>query len=153
MLSLLDNLLRQVLMDGVSGLREAPVGQPATAVTESQLGFGPPDNQWRSSVKQLQRNALNVYLMDLRENRKLRSKERLRSVENRVVYEDPAPARTYVHYLVSARSRAEQIIPQVEPVPDEHALLFEAVLIKNAPLNPSRAYPAALTGPVCKPPL
>jgi hypothetical protein len=80
----------------------------------------------------------------LRENRKLRSNERGRSVENGVVYEDPAPARMDCHYLVSAWSRTEQITPQVEPVLDEHALLYEAaaVLIKNAPLNPSRVYPS-----------
>jgi hypothetical protein len=140
MLKLLDNLLRQILMDGVSGLREIPMNQPSAPVTESQVGFGPPDNQWRLD---LQRNALNVYLVDLRENRKLRSNERLRSVENGVVYEDPAPARLDCHYLISAWSRTEQIAPQVEPVLDEHALLYEAaaVLIKNAPLNPSRVYP------------
>jgi hypothetical protein len=131
-------------MGGVSGLREIPMNQPSAPVTESQVGFGPPDNQWRLDVQNLQRNALNVYLVDLRENRKLRSNERVRSVENGVVYEDPAPARMDCHYLVTAWSPTEQITPQVEPVLDEHALLYEAaaVLINNVPLNPSRVYPA-----------
>src|SRR5262249_26905028 len=144
MLSLLDNLLRQTLMDGVSGLRKVQENQSATPVTESQVGFNPPDNQWRSDVQHLQRNALNVYLVDLRENRRLRSNERVRSIENGIVYEDPAPARMDCHYLITAWSPTEQITPQVAPVLDEHALLYEAaaVLIKNAPLNPSRVYPA-----------
>jgi len=143
-ISLLDNLLRQTLMDGISGLREVIGDETFTSVESSQVGFGPPDNQWRSDVQDLQRNALNVYLVDLRENRKLRSNERVRSVENGVVYEDPAPVRMDCHYLVTAWSPTEQIAPQVEPVLDEHALLYEAaaVLIKNTPLNPSRVYPA-----------
>lgn len=80
MLNLLDNLLRKILMDNVSGLREVRPNQPPLPVTEDQVRFEPPDRQWRTSLGTLRRNALNVYLLDLHENRKLRSNERVRSV-------------------------------------------------------------------------
>jgi hypothetical protein len=95
-------------------------------------------------VKKLNLKALNVYLVDLRENRKLRSNERMRSAENGLVFDDPAPARLDCHYLISAWSPMKEITPTVEPVPDEHALLYQAAaaLMHNAPFNPSRVYPA-----------
>jgi hypothetical protein len=108
-LSLLDNLLRQILMDGVMGLKAAP----QSPVTEDQVGFRPPDEQWVKDVKNLQLNALNVYLVDLRENRKLRSNEQVRSIENGVVYEDPAPTRLDCHYLISGWSPTEQLPPRL----------------------------------------
>jgi hypothetical protein len=147
MLNLLDELLRKILMDGVIGL--TPVPQPPAQppprlpVDEHQVGFRPPDDQWVSDVKTLQLNALNVYLVELRENRKLRTNERTREPQNGIVYEYPAPARVDCHYLISAWSPTEQLTPQVEPVFDEHALLYEtaAVLFGSAPFNPSRIYP------------
>ncbi len=68
MLNLLDDLLRKILMDGVDQLKPVVAGGP-TSVTGQQVGFVPPDNDWRTT--HLQRNALNVYLVDLRENRAL----------------------------------------------------------------------------------
>lgn len=143
MLNLLDNLLRKILMD-VGGLKAVRPSQPPAPVTEYQVCFEPPDEKWHTYVKNLQRNALSVYLVDLRENHKLRSNERTRSIENGIVYEDPAPARMDCHYLISAWSPSEQLTPQVELVLDEHMLLYEAaaVLFRNTPLNPSRVYPA-----------
>jgi hypothetical protein len=113
-------------------------------VTEEQVGFRSPDEQWAKDVKSLQLNALNVYLVDLRENRKLRSNERERSADNGVAYDQPAPTRLDCHYLVTAWSPTEDITPQVEPILDEHTLLYEvaAVLIRASALNPSRVYPA-----------
>lgn len=151
MLSLLDNLLRKILMDGVTGLGAVPMPplspglpMPPAPVVEGQVGFQPPDDQWVQAVTNMQLNALNVFLVDLRENRKLRSNERIRTPENGVVYEDPAPARLDCHYLLSAWSSTERLTPTVEPIFDEHALLYEAtaVLMHNAPFNPSRVYPA-----------
>jgi hypothetical protein len=112
------------------------------------VGFQPPNADWRTSVTNLTvggqpANALNVYLTDLRENRKLRSNERIRSVENGAVSEGPVPARLDCHYLISAWSPAA-MSPAVEPTLDEHALLYQvaAVLFRHAPFNPSRVYPA-----------
>jgi hypothetical protein len=136
-LDLFDNLLRQLLIDEIAELTD-----------EAQVRFQPPDGDWRTYVANLTvggqpANALNVYLADLRENRKLRSNERVRSIENGVVTEEPAPARLDCHYLVSSWSPAG-VSPAVEPTLDEHALLYRAAgaLFRAAPFNPSRVYPA-----------
>jgi len=138
MLALLDNLLRQLLMDGVIGLRVATT--PPRPVLQEQVGFRPPNDQWTKDVKALQLSALNVFLIDLRENRKLRSNERERGVAGGY---DPAPARLDCHYLITAWSPIEELPPQVEPVIDEHQLLYEAaaVLLRAGGLNPSQIYP------------
>ena len=134
----LDNLLRELFMTRVTGLRPVPPGP----VTDDQVRFQPPDETWRTDVGNLQRNALNVYLVELRENPTLRSNERLRSITNGVAAEEPAPARVDCHYLISAWSPAA-VSPAVEPALDEHSLLYEtaATLVRHAPLNPSRIYP------------
>lgn len=144
MLNLLDNLLRQVLMDGVTGLREVTTPPaPNPPVREEQVGFQPPNDDWVKDVKNLQANALNVFLIDLRENRKLRSNERERGAAGGVAYNDPVPARLDCHYLITAWSPTEKLAPQVEPVLDEHQLLYEsaALLIRAGALNPSQVYP------------
>lgn len=144
MLILLDNLLRHLLMDGVTGLREVttPPG-PRVPVREEQVGFRPPNDTWVADVQSLRLNALNVFLVDLRENRKLRSNERERGVEGGVAYNDPAPARLDCHYLITAWSPIDKITPLVEPVIDEHQLLYEVaeVLLRAGALNPSQVYP------------
>lgn len=136
MIDLFDNLLRQLLIEQVADLTD-----------EAQVRFQPPDADWRTYVSNLvvggnPANALNLYLIDLRENRKLRSNERVRSVENGIVTEEPAPARLDCHYLISAWSPANAT-PAVDPTLDEHALLYQAAaaLFRNAPFNPSRVYP------------
>lgn len=134
MISLFDNLVRQLLIEQIAEL-----------TNESQVRFQPPDGDWRTYVTSTlgAMNALNVYLADLRENRKLRSNERVRSVENGIVSEDPAPARLDCHYLISAWSPAT-VSPLVEPTLDEHSLLYQvaAVLMQQGAFNPSRVYPA-----------
>jgi hypothetical protein len=67
-------------MDGMQGYGRRP--RRPTRVRRrrrcgEQMGFRPPDTQWVQEVKNIQLNALNVYLVDLRENRKLRSNERV----------------------------------------------------------------------------
>jgi hypothetical protein len=136
MIDLLDNLMRQLLLDQIAELTD-----------ESQIQFQPPDATWRTYVTNLTVggnpvNALNIYLFDLRENRKLRSNERIRTIENGIVNEEPAPARLDCHYLISAWSPA-QVSPLVEPTLDEHALLYQtaAVLTRAGSFNPSQVYP------------
>jgi hypothetical protein len=136
-IDLLDNLLRSLLLEQIAEL-----------TNEAQVRFQPPDADWRTFVANLTvdsqpANALNIYLVDLRENRKLRSNERVRSVVDGIVSEEPAPARLDCHYLISAWSPAT-VSPAVEPTLDEHALLYQAaaVLVRNGPFNPSRVYPA-----------
>lgn len=131
MINHLDNLLRHLFLSQIAELAD-----------EDQVRFQPPDEDWRTHVSNLQGSALNIYLADLRENRRLRSNARTRSIENGFVSEEPAPRRIDCHYLITAWSAA-QPGPAVEPTPDEHALLYEAagVLMNNEPLNPSRIYP------------
>ena len=143
MLDLLDNLIRTVLLEGVPGLPALPPAPvPPLNVTEGQVRFQPPDERWRTYVSNLQRNAFNLYLVDLRENRKLRSNERIRTYEFGQVIEEPAPTHVDCHYLISAQSPAE-ITDQVEPTLDEHTLLYQAAaaLLGRDCLNPSRIYP------------
>jgi hypothetical protein len=66
----------------------------------------------------------------------------VRSVEESVVFEEPAPARLDCHYLISAQSPAI-ISEQIEPTLDEHTLLYQAAaaLFNHIPLNPGRVYP------------
>lgn len=137
MLTPLDNLLRALLTRDVAALR------PLLADTQ-QVGFQPPDDEWVGVVKKMQRNALNVYLVDLRENRKLRSNERAPGIENGRAVDIPAPARMDCHYLITAWSPSERLVPTVEPTFDEHTLLYQAAaaLFNAAPLNPARVYAA-----------
>lgn len=150
MLKLLDELLRKLLMEGVAQLRPVPVGSPQTSVIESQVNFGPPDDKWRAFVSGLDpnRNALNVYLVDLRENRKLRTNEHERRIDSGIVYDNPAPMRIDCHYLISAWSPSENnLTPSVEPIFDEHILLYQtvAVLTNAMPFIPAKIYPASST--------
>jgi hypothetical protein len=62
MIDHLDNLLRHLFL-----------AQIANITSEHQVGFQPSDEEWRTHVTNIQRDALNLYLLDLGENRKLRS--------------------------------------------------------------------------------
>jgi hypothetical protein len=126
----LDNLLRHLFL-----------AQIAEITSEDQVGFQPPDEEWRGHVTNLEGNALNIYLVDLRENRQLRSNERVRAVQNGIVSETPAPRRVDCHYLITAWSPAETT-PAVEPTLDEHTLLAEVtgILMQNESLIPREVY-------------
>lgn len=132
MLRLLDVLIRDLLVAELPAL-----------VNDQQVRFQPPDAQLRTDVANLAAVALDVYLVDLRENRKLRSNERVRSVDaDGFVNVERLPDRADCHYLISAWSPAQLALPIVDPTLDEHALLYEAaaVLMRTGPLNPSRVY-------------
>lgn len=122
-------------------LRELMVSRIPLA-SDAQVSFRPPDDDWRTEVFNLQQMALNIYLVDVRENRKLRSNERIRTGEEfgQVIYQ-VAPSRLDCHYLITAWSPV-QPGPAVEPTIDEHQLLYQtmAVLMNNQPLNPIRVY-------------
>jgi hypothetical protein len=135
MIDHLDNLLRQLLMARIDEITD-----------EAQVRFEPPDDAWRTYVSNLvvsgnPANALNVYLVDLRENQKLRSNERVRDVQNGIVSETPAPRRVDCHYLITAWSPATPA-PAIEPTIDEHALLYTAAvaLTNSEPLVPRKVY-------------
>ena len=88
MISYLDNLLGHLFMSRVEGLRPPP----SQSLTEEQIDFRPPDDDWRTHVSGLgTKQALSVFLVELPESRKLRSNVRTRDVQNRIVNESPAP--------------------------------------------------------------
>ena len=109
---------------------------------DQQVRFQPPDADWRSAVTGLSAPALNVYLVDIRENRKLRSNARAREAQNGTVTETLPPKRVDCHYLITAWSPAPPS-PAVEATLDEQALLYKvaALLMNSDPLNPARIYP------------
>ena len=129
MIDLLDEMLRELLVN------EIPL-------SESQVGFRPPDDDWRNYVVNLQQMALNLYLVDVRENRKLRSNASVPAgtVDGNITFM-PTPTRVDCHYLVTAWSPA-QPGPAVEPTADEHALIYRtmAVLVNSAPFHADRIY-------------
>ncbi len=104
--------------------------QVSVITAAGQVRFQPPDDDWRAMVPNVTDFAgntnlsLNVYLADLRENRKLRTNERERSVVAGEIYETAPPRRVDCHYLISAWSPA-QPNAGLDPTPDEHALLAE----------------------------
>lgn len=137
MLLQLENALRRLLVTRVPGL------QP------DQVRFQPPDADWRTYVGALDpRLGLNVYLVDLRENRALRSNRRTRTFSNGIVRDEPAPARMDCHYLLSAWSPAAAT-QQIDPTPAEHQLLYEvtAALFDHSPLNAAEVYGPAAPNP------
>jgi hypothetical protein len=95
------------------------------------VGFQAPDVAWRTSLPP-DKNALNIYLADLRENRALRTLESYRTFINGQATEAPAPRRVDCHYLVSAWSPVK-VTPTLDPTLDEHALLHQlATVLANA---------------------
>ena len=122
-------------------LRDLFVAQIPTLASDNQVTFQPPDSALRTDVINIGQMVLDIYLVDLRENRQLRNNLQTRSVTNGVVYATPAPPQVNCHYLISAWSPT-QPAPGIEPTIDEHALLYQAmaVLEQNMPLNPSNVY-------------
>jgi len=126
MIDYLDALLHRLLRDSIAEL-----------TSDAQVRFQPPDEDWRALVPSIAdadgnpANSLNVYLADLRENRRLRSNARERNVIDKDVYETPPPRRVDCHYLISAWSPVAVSIA-IDPTLDEHALLAEAARVIGA---------------------
>jgi hypothetical protein len=134
MIDHVDRMIRQLVTDRIGG---------TVAVS-----FEPPDTEWRTQRKPADRDSLSVYLVDLRENRRLRSNDRVRTITDGQVSEQPAPRRVDCHYLVSAWSSA-QPGPATNPTLDEHALLhrFSSVLANADPFVASRIFAATALPP------
>jgi hypothetical protein len=130
-----DATLQELLLRRVQLLR---LPTPPGTISRSQVSFQPPDRDWRSAVGRLgTKRALNVYLVDLRENRRLRSNDRIRHSESGLVFDDPLPMRLDCHYLVSAWSPATDLS---DAAVQEHELISEVVaLLANLPALVPRA--------------
>lgn len=142
MLDLLDTLLRDFLLAQVPSL--APMsGQP---VNETQVSSSPPDETWRSTLGDPGSPGLNVYLVELRENVRLRSLERTERREGSNHFTTRFPYRVDCHYLISAYASA---LPTNQPSPTqwEHQLLHDATrsLARNRYLKASEFYPPGTT--------
>ncbi|MCW3065681.1 MAG: putative rane protein [Solirubrobacterales bacterium] len=156
MIAVVDDMLRVLLAREVPSLRPAPT----SAVLSTQIRFQPPDDAWQQYLGTLSAplpgggtakvNALNVYLVDMRENRRLRSLERDVEMVDGTIFAQPAPARLDLHYLITAWSPGEDVTPSVEPTLDEHQLLYEvtAALFEYAPLDASAVYAGAVPASV-----
>lgn len=139
MIDYLDLLLHRLLRTRIAQL-----------TSDAQVRFQPPDDEWRALVPTLTdadgnpANALNVYLVDLRENRTLRTNERERVTMGPLVIEMPPPRRIDCHYLISAWSPVAVSIA-IDSTLDEHALLAEAarVLGEYDELDPVAIYAAS----------
>jgi hypothetical protein len=146
MIDHLDALLHRLFRNSIAEL-----------TADTQVRFQPPDEDWRSLVPGITDaagnpgNSLNVYLVDLRENRKLRTNERERMVQGTDIFEVPPARRVDCHYLISAWSPVTVSIA-IDPTVDEHALLAEAARVLGAhdELDPMAIY--ALSSPPQLPP-
>ncbi|MER5225480.1 Pvc16 family protein [Streptomyces flaveus] len=118
-----DSALRKLFTERMISLG---AGEPGGVAAE-QIGFGPPDSDWAGDVTNLApKLALNVYLVDLRENRALRSNERMTSVEAGRTIRRQATARVDWHYLISAWSGSSDRRTATQT---EHTVLSEAVSV------------------------
>jgi hypothetical protein len=125
-------------------IRDVLVRDLVAITSDAQVRFQPPDDTLRTDVSNLNQPALDVYLVDVREHRKLRSNERMRTFDNGFVFAERFPDRLDCHYLITAWSPTPPA-PGLEPTLDEHALLYDAAvaLVNSAPLNPARTYAPA----------
>ncbi|MEU6716708.1 Pvc16 family protein [Nonomuraea sp. NPDC046802] len=130
MIEHIDRMLRHLLVSRIDHLTD-----------DADVRFEPPDTDWRTYVSNLSRLALNVYLVELRENRGLRTNERSFSNRSGLVLVEPAPRRMDLHYLITAWSPATPN-QAIEPAVEEHALLYRAAaaLVAAEPFKPADIY-------------
>jgi hypothetical protein len=135
MLNYIDHMLRHLFITKVP-----------TITSPLQVRFQPPDDDWRTYVSTLGKVALNVYMVELKENREMRMSGRAQTVNLGLVTETPFPRYVDVHFLITAWDPATPG-PAVEPTVVEHELLWgvSSALIDADPLTPSEIY---FPGPV-----
>lgn len=98
--------------------------------SSAQVGFQPPESTWAANAGTAL--AVNVYLVDLRENRRLRSNERSPRPVNGTVVDELAPMRVDRHYLISAWSSDTHLSERART---EHELLWDVVAVfANTPV-------------------
>jgi hypothetical protein len=130
MLDYIDNMLRQLFITKVPKI-----------TSPLQVRFQPPDDDWRTYVSTLAKVALNVYMVELKENREMHMAGRQQDVNIGLVTETPFPRYVDVHYLITAWDPASPS-PAVEPTISEHELLWlvTAALMDADPLTPAAIY-------------
>jgi hypothetical protein len=133
------SLFTQLLKDFLVRQNVAPGVTNSTP--PSRITLGPPDRAFVQALPQGQ--SVNIYLADLRENRKLRTIERLREPANGLpdqIREAMYPAWVDAHYLITAWDTS---IDQSTRALKEHAVLaaISSALLAGDPFTPREVYP------------
>ena len=125
-LTLVDRMLQVILLDNVPDLVSGPGG-----IATDQVSFDLPDGTLFTGATR----RLSLYLVDIRENVKLRSNERPTQPGPSGLIPRRMPSRLDCHYLIAAHSPTSPGLP-----PLQHALLYQATaaLIHSLPLVPAR---------------
>jgi hypothetical protein len=122
----LDLVLRRVLRAGVPGM------------ADTRIGFQPPNDKWRQAVGLINGVWLNCYLIEIVEDRKLRSNEAAHEMNAGIVQETPPPARLRCTYLISAWSSKPDSQALAATQLEHDALAYAArALMAASPLHPS----------------
>ncbi len=133
-------LFTQLLKDFLVRQNVAPDGGGATPA--GRIVLGPPDRAFATGVAQGQ--TANVYLADIRENRRLRTNERFRESPGtgpgQLAVETMYPAWVDAHYLITAWDTAAD---QSTRALKEHEVLanVSAALLAGDPFTPREVYP------------
>ena len=137
MIDALDRILMDFIQSNVSALA-GPM----------QIGFAPPNDDWRMNVASGNTDRLNIYLYDLREDLKLRSNDRTVTQANGWSTARRAPPLLDCWYLITAWSPVIQT-PGVEPSLDEHQLLgaVAEVLFRHRSIRIADVYGPAIPIP------
>lgn len=108
----------------------------------TQVGFEPPDEQWRTKVAGGGEDRLNIYLYEIREDLKYRSNERTSRFQDGWIHQNRTLERLDCHYLITAWSPMLHSPPLSEPTLEEHKLLYAvlAVLMRHRALIPAEVY-------------
>ncbi len=117
MIDPLDVLIRDLIQSRVAGF-----------IGPTQVGFAPPNADWKAAVVAAGEERFNVYLYDLRENTTLRSNELQTTIaQGQVTVNLPSP-RLDCTYLVTAWSPVA-VTPLFDPAREEHDLLYKALAV------------------------
>lgn len=133
MIEPLDFLLRDLIQSRVPGF-----------IGPTQIGFMPPNADWKAAVIAAGEERFNFYLYDLRENVRLRTNElRTTTTAGQSTVDRPSP-RLDCTYLITAWSPVAPS-PLFDPSREEHRLLYQAlaVLMQFRPLDAFEVYPIA----------
>jgi hypothetical protein len=131
-IELVDDLLRRFLRARL----------PTLLPTDDHVRFEPPNHTFPPLVGHVEGHVASVYLIDVRENRRLRSNERHLDP---LTYEwELPPHRVDCHYLITAWSNATPA-GGIDPTIEEHKVLSRvaAALLEEGDLSFARVLPAA----------
>lgn len=132
MIEALDDVLRRLLRQRL----------PALLPTDDHVRFEPPNHTFPPLVGHVDGHVADVYLIDVRENRRLRTNERYLDPVTRTW--PPAPHRVDCHYVITAWSGATAAAG-IDPTIEEHKLLsrIAKTLLDEGSLSFRRVLPAA----------